>query len=547
MVVGETELLSPKAPQCYTPAKMKLPARLLPLLLLPAILRAEQPPGTNEIALGRAVAAILADPEVARAHWGISVVALDGQPIYTLNDGQSFEPASNAKLFTTAAAFAVFSPDAQFKTNVLARGTLDPDGTLHGDIVIKGGGDPSVSGRAWPYAGKTERPNPPLQALDDLAAQIAKGGLVHKVTGRVVGDDTEFPFEPYGSGWAWDDLQWDYGAPVSALTINDNVVYLDLMPGAKIGDPLAAAWNPAVPYYALESTAVTGPPAPKPRLGIDRQPGSKTVRLYGTLPASSKGVHLALAIEDPAEFAALAFRQMLVAHGVAVAGEAVAQHTLSVSTADFLDESFTPLPSPLPSAQALPAAISPTDKLLATHASPPLVQDLTVINKVSQNLHAELVLRELGKAVLPNDPDAGSIAAGARVVRQFLIQAGVDPKDFLFYDGSGLSPQDLITPRAATTLLAYAARQPWGAAFRSTLPIAGVDGSLAGRYTQSPVKGKLAAKTGTLSEVNALSGYLTARSGKTVVLSILCNAHDPAGNASHQAADRIVEAIYAAN
>lgn len=497
----------------------------------------------TETPLGKAIEAILADPAVARAHWGISVVAPDGRPLYAFHDGQSFEPASNAKLFTTATAFAVFSPQARFETKVVARGTLDPDGTLHGDIVVEGAGDPSISGRAWPYAGKTERPNPPLQPLQSLADQIAKGGLVRKVEGGVVGDDSWFPFERYGSGWAWDDLQWDYGAPVSALTVNDNVVYLDLTPGAKPGDSVVATWNPAVPYYALENTAVTGTAAGKPQLGLDREPGSKTIRLYGTIPANSKGVHLALAIEDPAEFAAQAFRQMLIAEGISVSGGATARHDLPVGTGEFLEDSKAPLPQPLPAGQALRAPVlAPSDKALATYASPPLVQDLAVINKVSQNLHAELILRDLGKSVLHD----GSIASGARVVRHFLVQAGVDPGDFLFFDGSGLSPQDLITPRAATTLLAYAARQPWGEAFRATLPIAGVDGSLAGRFTHSPVKGNLFAKTGTLSEVNALSGYLTARSGKTVILSILCNGHDPASGASHTAADKIVEAIYAA-
>src|SRR5271170_1128354 len=498
--------------------------------------------------LSRTIEAILAEPAISRAHWGISVVTLECRAIYSFNDGQSFEPASNAKLFTTATAFAVFSPDARFATRAFARGTLDADGTLHGDIVLQGTGDPSISGRAWPYAGKTERPNPPLQALEDMADQVAKGGLVHKVTGRVVGDDTWFPFERYGRGWGWDDLQWEYGAPVSALSVNDNVIYLDMMPGAKPGDPIAASWNPAVPYYALETTAVTGGTAPKADIGVDRQPGSKIVRLYGTIPVNSKGVHLALAVQDPAEFAALAFRQMLAVRGIPVAGVAAAQHALPVSTTEFLDESRRPLPSPLSATSNMPGtaaapAIQPDEKLLATHLSPPLEQDRIIINKVSQNLHAELLLRDLGKAVL-ND---GSIAAGARVVRQFLIQAGVNPGDFLFFDGSGMSPQDLIAPRAATTLLAYAARQPWGEGFRATLPIAGVDGSLAGRFTQSPVKGKLFAKTGTLSEVNALSGYLITRSGKTVVLSILCNAHDPASEAARKAEDKIVEAIYAAN
>jgi D-alanyl-D-alanine carboxypeptidase/D-alanyl-D-alanine-endopeptidase (penicillin-binding protein 4) len=535
---------------------MKLSAPLLSLALLATNLHALAAPKVVKLArkapvsasLGKAIGGILADPAISRAHWGISVVHPDGRPIYALNDGQSFAPASNAKLFTTAAGFAVFSTDAHFETKVVARGTLTPDGTLQGDIAIEGGADPSISGRAWPYAGRTERPNPPLQALEELADQVAKAGIVHKVIGRVIGDDTRFPFERYGTGWGWDDLQWEYGAPVSALSVNDNVVYLDLMPGAKPGDPVAASWNPAVPYYALESTAVTVAPAPKPQLGIDRQPGSKIIQLYGTLPVDSKGVHLALAIEDPAEFAALAFRQMLIARGIVVTGAAVADHTLPASTGDFIAEARTPLPSLLPNGRdLLPDATGqpaqPGERLLAMHTSPSLGEDLTVINKVSQNLHAEMLLRDLGKAVL-ND---GSIAAGARVVHQFLINAGVDPADFLFFDGSGMSPQDLITPRAATALLTYAARQPWGEAYRATLPIAGVDGNLAGRFVQTPVKGKLSAKTGTLSEVNALSGYLVASSGKTVMLSILCNDRDPASDAARKATDKIVEAVYAAN
>ncbi len=529
---------------------MKLCAQALSLALLTAACAAPAQRATtrsaskpNATPLGKTIATILADPTLSRTHWGVSVIAPDGRIIYALNAGQSFEPASNAKLFTTAAAFAVFSLDDRFKTKVVARGALDAGGTLHGDIVIEGAGDPSISGRSWPYAGKTERPNPPLQVLQELAGQIAKRGLVHKVTGRVVGDDSFFPFERYGEGWGWDDLQWDYGAPISALTVNDNVVYLDLMPGAAPGDPIAATWNPPVPYYALENTAVTAA-SPKPQIGLDRQPGSKIVRLFGTIPVNDKGVHLALAIEDPAEFAALAFRQMLLDQGISVAGEAAAQHRFPVSTSEYLAESRMPLPSPLPSSKSLSeTTTSSSDTLLATYTSPPLAQDLTVINKVSQNLHAELILRDLGQAVLGD----ASIAAGARVVRQFLINAGIDPADFVFFDGSGLSPHDLITPRAATTLLAYAARQPWGEAFRQTLPVAGVDGSLAGRFTQSPVKGKLFAKTGTLSEVNGLSGYLTARSGKTVVLSILCNDHDPSSEAARNAADKIVEAIYAAN
>jgi serine-type D-Ala-D-Ala carboxypeptidase/endopeptidase (penicillin-binding protein 4) len=503
-----------------------------------------QPATSSQAAgkLGRTIAAILADPAVARAHWGISVITPTGQVIYALNAGQSFEPASNAKLFTTATAFAVFLPDSHFTTKVVASSVPSVDGTLEGDIVIQGSGDPSISGRVWPYAGKTERSNSPLQVLEGFADQVA-ANHIHRVTGKVIGDDSLFPFERYGGGWGWDDLQWEYGAPISALTVNDNVIYLDLTPGARPGDPVTAAWRPNVPYYMVENTTVTGAAAPKPQLGLDRQPGARTLRLFGTLPVNSKGVHLALAIEDPAEFTALAFRQMLVDRGIAVDGPAAGQHRYSSATAEYLDAYQAKLTPPLPVGVSLPQVKAvQADTVLATHASPPLVEDLTVINKVSQNLHAELVLRDLGQAVLGD----GSILGGARVIRQFLIKAGVDPGDFVFFDGSGLSPQDMITPRAATTLLAYAARQPWGEAFRETLPIAGVDGTLSNRFLQSPVKGKLLAKTGTLSEVNTLSGYLTAKSGKTVVLSILCNDHDPANEATRKAADRIIEAIYSA-
>ena len=175
--------------------------------------------------------------------------------------------------------------------------------------------------------------------------------------------------------------------------------------------------------------------------------------------------------------------------------------------------------------------------------SVPVAQDITVINKTSQNLHAELLLRLLGKV---HGID-GSFAQGARVVRQFLLDAGVNDDDFFFYDGSGMSADDRIAPRAFTQLLAYASRQPWGAAWRETLPVAGVDGTLIDRFKNSPLKGRLWAKTGTHNEANALSGYLTAASGKTLAFSILVNGHRPGSDAELQAIDRIAEAIAAAN
>ncbi len=461
-----------------------------------------------------------------------------------LNDGQLFQPASNAKLLTTAAAAALLSPALTYTTNIIAEGPVDSAGTLHGGLAILGVGDPNISGRALPYNAKTERPNPPLAALEDMAAQVAASG-VRAIDGDVIGDDTWFVAERYGAGWSWDDLEWLYGAPVSALTINDNAVFLNVQPGAQAGEPVAAQWDPDQPYYTLENTATTvarsSDPASAPKFGIDRAPGSLTVRLFGAVALGSDGVHSGLAIEDPADYTARALLAMLRQRGITVTGTARARHRVNTDTASFRQEQEEPLPlvaSGLSTVARAPAGA----RVLASHVSPPLLEDLVVTNKASQNLHAELTLRTMGK-LLARD---GSLAEGTRVVRQFLISAGVAPDDFFFYDGSGLSSQDLITPRAATTLLSYAARQPWGERFRSTLPIAGSDGSLAGRFTNSPVKGKLLAKTGTLGEVRALSGYLTAASGRTLAICVLINDHQPQSKAEGAAMDRLIEAIWRA-
>jgi D-alanyl-D-alanine carboxypeptidase/D-alanyl-D-alanine-endopeptidase (penicillin-binding protein 4) len=376
-----------------------------------------------------------------------------------------------------------------------------------------------------------------MAVLNALAQQVEQSG-VRTVEGNVVGDDSFYLDEPYGSGWSWDDLQWPYGAPVSALSFNDNSVGLTLMTDPSSPTATEAQWSPEVGYFLLSNNMTPASANQPAHPGLERRPGSTMVRAWGTAPAS--GLHAGLAVEDPAEFTAAAFVEALRNYGITVKGSPTAVHRYSTNTGDFAADRAKPMKLES-SGPASVAAELDGRRVIATRISPSVAQDVMVTNKLSQNLHAELLLRLLGKL----KGEDGSFAQGTRVVRQFLISAGIDDGDFFFYDGSGMSTDDRIAPRALAKLLTYAARQPWGEAWRATLPIAGVDGTLAGRFKNSPLKGKLWGKTGTLGEANALAGYLTAASGKTLAFSIMVNGHRPDSQAEFQAIDRIAEAIAA--
>jgi D-alanyl-D-alanine carboxypeptidase/D-alanyl-D-alanine-endopeptidase (penicillin-binding protein 4) len=400
-----------------------------------------------------------------------------------------------------------------------------------------------------PYALKTQRTPPHTQILEEMADQVVRSGL-KMVDGDLVGDDTYYAFERYAEGWAVDDLQWVDGAPVSALTFNDNVVFVNIQPGEQPGDKAFITLEPETGYYELDNRVVTSAAGVTKRIGIHRDPGSKKIVLWGSLPLGDAGMKEPLAIEDPAEFVAQLFRTLLERRGIVIRGKARAQHG---EGAQFFDPIPPPAKLPAPGMDnpaASPAIPSGTqrapeienplaNKVLAEHFSTPLLDDIRVTNKTSQNLHAELALRLAGKL----RGAGGSFEGGREAVKQFLLQAGLKEDEFTFLDGSGLSRRDLVTPAATVQLLIYAARQPWGAAFEESLPVSGVDGSLADRFQGTPAAGLIHAKTGSLSHVNALSGYGQTQEGRRFVFSIFCNNHNLPGSKVLTTIDAVVQLL----
>jgi serine-type D-Ala-D-Ala carboxypeptidase/endopeptidase (penicillin-binding protein 4) len=511
--------------------------------------------------LAQTIEGLLAGPAVVRDHWGISVTAMDGAPIYSLNEGQLFQPASNAKLFTTAAAMALLGPKTTFETKIVARGVMDGTTALTGDLVLVGSGDANLSGREIPYIepalrSKVEKGAPPLPEVDPLrylaamADQVAGTGL-KVVNGDVVGDDTLFPWEPYAQDWSIDDAVWGYGAPVSALTLNDNQIKVTVTPGVAAGSPATVVVDPAVPsYYTLDVAVTTGAKKSGSHVQMERALGSKVLRVYGSMAVDSQPDEEEVAIHDPAEYAAIALKGMLEARGIVVTGKARAEHRISTDAAGFLEQTKdvgrekAMVAQGFEGGSCMAALRDTTEKTLASHISPSLVDDVTVTNKVSQNLHAELWLHHLGKRMFCS---GGSTVEGARLVQAFLENAGIDKDDFVFFDGSGLSGHDLVTPRATARLLQYASTQPWFMDWKKSLPVGGEDGSLMARFGKAPLKDHVFAKTGTLGEARALSGYLECASGRTVIFSIMVGNHMPGTNDDRDVMDKIVAAIAATN
>lgn len=452
------------------------------------------------------IAEILRREELAPAFVGVKAVSLEtGRVLIEENAGKLLRPASNMKLYTVAAAMDRLSPEYRFITSVFATNAPDASGLVRGDLTVYGRGDPSIAARF--HGGDY------FKGINDLADQIVAAG-VKRVEGDLIGDETFFSGPQYGSGWTWEDLQWSYGAEVSALSLNDNALDLFVRPGPRVGSPALVTTGPPDPLLTIVNRVTTGAKGTRRELAMHRGLGKDEIQIDGSIPIDDRGYTGAIAISHPALLFVYLLRSALVQRGVKIEGRSRTVPPSAIGT-----RATSPFDS-APLGQVGPVEIA---KL---HSQPFGVIAAETM-KPSQNLYTELILRTLGKTYPPennlNARPLTSEEAGLEVVKKFLMEAGVRPDNLSLTDGSGLSRNDMVTVDATIQLLQYMGRHKHAAAFREALPVAGVDGTLRNRFRGTVAANNVRAKTGTLSSAASLSGYLKTTAGEDLVFSIIVN------------------------
>lgn len=450
---------------------------------------------TPEEALQLALDRLLRGSAGERATAGAEVVSLGrGDVLYSLNAERLLQPASNAKLFTSAAALHYLGPVFSFRTTLFGTGPVDAGGVLRGDLLLEGRGDPNLSGRFYSDS--------VTYAFDRLAEALRARGVT-RVAGDLVADNTYFDGPEMGEGWPWDTQQWWYSAQIDALSFNDNTITIVAEPGAAPGEPARIRKVPETDYVAVRNGVRTVRGRSGGSLTVKRRPESNVVELGGQVGVRGRGTSVIVSVDDPARFAASVLRDRLLRAGITVDGQ-----TRLVEPAYDL---------------AGKAGRTP----LASHLSPPLSEVVKVVNKRSQNLYAEQLLKTLGAEV----EGRGTAAAGIAAIDQFLrVEVGVEPGSIYLADGSGLSRLNLVTPHAIVQLLVHMSRHPYAREFYDSLAIPGEDAH-SSRLDEPLTRANVHAKSGTVRYVSAYSGYVTSAQGERLAFAILLN-NRPDGKAS---------------
>jgi D-alanyl-D-alanine carboxypeptidase/D-alanyl-D-alanine-endopeptidase (penicillin-binding protein 4) len=448
--------------------------------------------------IAAALDSIFNDTAFASAHWGVMVRSLEtGETLYARNGGRMFVPASNMKVVTAVAALEALGPEYRYQTRVAASGPVR-DGVLQGDLIVYGGGDPTIS----------ERFHGDVRTVFRAWADSLRAHGVRRITGAVIGNDDVFDDVPLGRGWAWDDAPDSYSAEIGGLELNEGFVTVQVAPGpqraaAVTTRPASDEWVPVI------GSVWMAPADSAPRVTIERADSLSGVMVSGILPSDTVAQQ-EVSIRNNTRFFASVLRQALLEAGIGVGGPS-------------LDADDDP-------ARGKPAASTP----LFTHTSPPLREILPGFLKPSQNQIGEILLKTLGR----ERRGTGSARAGAAVVDSMAAAWGLPRRLLAQADGSGLSRYNLVAPEFLTALLERESRSPNFAVFSDALPLAGRDGTLSGRMRGTPAEANVRAKTGTLSGVRSLSGYLTTAAGERMVFSMIVNHH----TLSARDADRVAEA-----
>ncbi|HQZ96581.1 MAG TPA: D-alanyl-D-alanine carboxypeptidase/D-alanyl-D-alanine-endopeptidase [Pyrinomonadaceae bacterium] len=471
----------------------------------------------------------LFDPAVRRGRVGVKVVSLSsGKVVFEQDSEKYFMPASNMKNFTVAAAMEKLGPDFKFVTSVYANSLPDSSGTIKGDLRIYGRGDISIS-TAF-FGTSPSDPDTYYKGIDRLVDRIAAAGI-KKIEGSIVGDESYFKGFYIPGGWEWDDLQAYYGAEVSALPINDNAVDINVSPGTT-GSPCNVTISPANKIFQVVNTCTTGGPSSTRTLSVVKKLDRNIVEVSGSMPAGKPAYVNSIAVTRPAELFVALLKRRLEATGIVVTGDS----------------------------RLLPPNAKPTQNIeVAKLESPPFAQIAAKTMKPSQNMFTETILWTLGvegfrkdRGQIPTVSDGtnafpvteDSSVLGLNQVKAFLKKIdGMAEDGIIQSDGSGLSRHDLITPAAVVTLYRYMAFTQNAQAWRESLTIAGVDGTLANRLKGTAAEANFRGKTGTIDQVSALSGYMTTAAGEQLVVSIIVNNVGGPTRTRTSLADDIVTAL----
>ena len=455
---------------------------------------------------------------LTNAGFGIQVVALpSGHLVYETNAHRPFVPASTTKTFTSALALDRLGADYRIKTSLLARTAPDKAGVIAGDLVVYGRGDPSFhSGWGAAHDG---------QDLIRLVEALAGVG-VKEIRGDLVCDDSHFRGPAHGLGWAWDDLLESYAAPVSALSLNDNLVRVEVVPGKTMGSPALLRVSPPQPsdlqFNPVIQTSNTNTPA---RIEVSRDSGVTAVRIAGTIPWGSPPLFLEVPVPNPARYFGERLRSELERMGIRVAGTVRLERELDTGAL----------------------------REVASVHSAPMGELVKSMMKPSNNMAAQLLWLQCGAIVseYPSDaelewPKLGRTTdASRRSMEAMLKRLEIPTTEVQLEEGSGLSRANLITPAALVRLMATMDRHAWSAAWREALPIGGRDGTLRNRFKQGPAFERVIAKTGSLRNVATLSGYVTSHSGQRYAFAVMINQNTEGTAKARGEIDRLIELIAA--